>query len=56
MAAGLYYVRNFRGVEYADPAFIQTFFWVLVVLASATVAYCLVFREEAAIPWARTRL
>ncbi|MCT1628614.1 hypothetical protein M3B04_06595 [Corynebacterium sanguinis] len=55
MAAGLYYVRNFRGVEYADPAFIQTFFWVLVVLASATVAYCLVFREEAAIPWERAR-
>ncbi|MCT1613825.1 CPBP family intramembrane glutamic endopeptidase [Corynebacterium sanguinis] len=55
MAAGLYYVRNFRGVEYADPAFIQTFFLVLVVLASATVAYCLVFREEAAIPWERAR-
>lgn len=55
MGAGMVYVKNTHGVGYADPQFLEHFIWILLGLATATVLYCVVFRRDAALPFAQGR-
>lgn len=55
MGAGMVYVKRTTGVGYSDPGFLEHFIWILLGLATASVLYCVIFRRDAAIPFAKGR-